>query len=103
MIVDPICLGPHNTVREALDLMSHYHISGVPIVESDRLAGILTNRDIRFIEERDMDDPVSEWMTAAPLVTVPVGTTLEQAKEILRRHRDREAAGGGRRPGGCAG
>ncbi len=87
MIVDPICLGLHNTVREALNLMSHYHISGVPIVQNDRLAGILTNRDIRFLEDRDMDDLVSEWMTAAPLVTVPVGTTLEQAQEILRRHK----------------
>ncbi len=87
MIVDPICLGLHNTVREALNLMSHYHISGVPIVQNDRLAGILTNRDIRFLEDRDMDDPVTEWMTAAPLVTVPVGTTLEQAQEILRRHK----------------
>ncbi len=87
MIVDPICLAPSNTVREALNLMSHYHISGVPVVQNDRLAGILTNRDIRFLEERDMEDPVSEWMTAAPLVTVPVGTTLEEAKEILRRHK----------------
>ena len=87
MIVDPICLAPTNTVRDALNLMSHYHISGVPVVQSDRLAGILTNRDIRFLEERDMEDPVSEWMTPAPLVTVPVGTTLEEAKEILRRHK----------------
>src|SRR5690349_21046180 len=87
MIVDPICLAPDSTVRQALTLMGHYHISGVPIVENERLAGILTNRDVRFIEERDMDDPVRAWMTPAPLVTVPVGTTLEQAKEMLRRHR----------------
>src|SRR5437016_378434 len=78
MIVDPICLAPDSTVRQALTLMGHYHISGVPIVENERLAGILTNRDVRFIEERDMDDPVRAWMTPAPLVTVPVGTTLEQ-------------------------
>jgi IMP dehydrogenase len=57
------------------------------VVENERLAGILTNRDVRFIEEADMDDPVRAWMTPAPLVTVPVGTTLEQAKEMLRRHR----------------
>lgn len=87
MIVDPICLGPDHTIRDARDLMSHYHISGVPIVKADRLVGILTNRDIRFAEPEDMDRQVSEWMTPAPLYTASPGTTLEQAREMLRRHK----------------
>ncbi|HET7079735.1 MAG TPA: IMP dehydrogenase [Chloroflexia bacterium] len=87
MIVEPICLGPERSVRDALDLMARYHISGVPIVEGDRLVGILTNRDIRFAEGADLDQPVRQWMTEAPLWTVPPGTTLDQAREILRRHK----------------
>jgi IMP dehydrogenase len=87
MIVDPICLEPDRTVRDALDLMAHYHISGVPIVAEGRLVGILTNRDIRFAEASDLDQPISAWMTHAPLYTVPPGTTLEQARETLRRHK----------------
>ena len=87
MIVDPICLEPDRSVRDALDLMAHYHISGVPIVQDTRLVGILTNRDIRFAEGGDLDQPVSAWMTHAPLYTVPPGTTLEQAREILRRYK----------------
>jgi len=86
MIVDPITLGPKASVREALRLMERYHISGVPITdERGKLVGILTNRDIRF--EENLDQPVSNVMTKENLVTVPVGTTLEQAKEMLRLHR----------------
>ena len=85
MIVDPITLGPNATVRQAVDLMERYHISGVPITENGKLVGILTNRDIRF--EENLDQPVQNVMTKENLVTVPVGTTLEEAKEILRRHR----------------
>jgi IMP dehydrogenase len=87
MIVEPICLGPDNSVREALDVMSRYHVSGVPIVQGERLVGILTNRDIRFAEPEDLDEPISQWMTRAPLVTVRPGTTLEQARETLRKHK----------------
>lgn len=83
MIVDPITLPRHARVGDAERLMSEYRISGVPIVESDgRLAGILTNRDLRF--EDDMDLGVDELMTKSDLVTVPVGTDLERAREILR-------------------
>ena len=87
MIVDPICLGPDNTLRDAMALMERYHISGVPIVQEARLVGILTNRDIRFVEPADLDEPIHAWMTRAPLVTVQPGTTLEQAREILRQHK----------------
>ena len=86
MIVDPVTLGPDDLVGSALDLMSKYRISGVPIVDgSRRLVGILTNRDLRF--ENDPSRPVSEVMTSEGLVTAPEGTTLEQAQEILGRHR----------------
>jgi IMP dehydrogenase len=88
MIVEPITLSPDAPLREAIDLMSHYHISGVPITEDgDRLVGILTNRDIRFAESADQDRPIHEFMTPAPLVTAALGTTLEQAQSILRRHK----------------
>ncbi len=86
MIVDPITLGPDATIGEADKLMGDYRISGVPIIEpSGRLLGILTNRDLRF--EDDMTKRVDELMTKENLVTVPVGTTLEQAREILKRHK----------------
>jgi IMP dehydrogenase len=86
MIVDPITLPAHATLAEAERLMSHYHISGVPITdEGGVLVGILTNRDVRFTEEYDR--PVSEFMTADRLVTAPLGTTLEEAKAILQKHR----------------
>ncbi len=85
MIVDPITLGPIATVRQAVGLMERFHISGVPITENGKLVGILTNRDIRF--EENLDQPVQNVMTKENLVTVPVGTTLEEAKEVLRRHR----------------
>jgi IMP dehydrogenase len=85
MIVDPITLSPHDRLTEALDVMAKYHISGVPITEDGRLVGILTNRDIRF--EEDLDQEVGALMTRENLITVPVGTTLDQAKEILHRHK----------------
>ncbi len=86
MIVDPITLGPDATIGDADRLMAEYRISGVPIVDPrGRLLGILTNRDLRF--EDDMSKPVDALMTKEDLVTVPVGTTLEQAREILKSHK----------------
>ncbi len=85
MITDPITLEPTASLREALEAMKRFHISGIPITEQGRLVGILTNRDIRF--ETSVDRPISELMTHEPLVTVPVGTTLEQAREQLHRHK----------------
>ena len=89
MIVDPITLSPHNRIYEALELMKKYRISGVPITEDGRkegkLVGILTNRDLRF--ESNLDRPIADIMTRDPLFTVPVGTTLEQAREFLHRHK----------------
>jgi IMP dehydrogenase len=86
MIVEPVTLGPDDLVADALDLMARYHISGVPITSEDgTLVGILTNRDLRF--EQNVDQPVSALMTHAPLVTVPVGTNLEEAKEILYQNK----------------
>src|SRR5438552_956549 len=87
MIVEPITLGPGNPLQDAMSLMEHYHISGVPIVQGEQLVGILTNRDIRFAESSDYDRPIYEFMTRAPLVTAPLGTTLEQAQTILRRNK----------------
>ncbi|MFU8855580.1 MAG: IMP dehydrogenase [Deferrisomatales bacterium] len=86
MIVDPITICPDRKVAEAVELMSRYRISGVPITdEGGRLVGILTNRDLRF--ERNLERLVSEVMTKENLVTVAPGTTLEQAKELLHEHR----------------
>jgi IMP dehydrogenase len=85
MIVDPITMGPDQSVREALDIMEKYRISGIPITRNGRLLGILTNRDLRF--ETDLQKKVSELMTKDNLVTVPEGTTLDAAKERLHRHR----------------
>jgi IMP dehydrogenase len=86
MISDPITLGSDKTVGDAFDLMAEYHISGIPITTLDGdLVGILTNRDLRFETERRR--PIHELMTSQNLVTVPEGTTLEQAKEILHKHR----------------
>src|SRR5438105_3828611 len=87
MIVEPITLGPDNVLQDAMALMEHYHISGVPIVQGEQLVGILTNRDIRFAEPSDYDRPIHEFMTRAPLVTAPLGTTLEQAQMILRKNK----------------
>ena len=85
MIVDPITMSPENRIHEALEMMKHYKISGVPITKHGRLVGILTNRDLRF--ETRLDLPISEVMTKENLITVPVGTTLEDAHEMLHRHK----------------
>jgi IMP dehydrogenase len=86
MIVDPITMRPNQKIREALEIMEQYRISGVPIVKANgKLVGILTNRDLRF--ETDLDLPISARMTKRNLVTVPVGTTLEEAKEHLKHTR----------------
>lgn len=87
-ITDPITLPVTATLRDAEDIMSRFHISGVPIVDSDgRLAGILTNRDVRFCEPPDYVRPVTDFMTSAPLVTAAPGTSLIEAKALLARHR----------------
>lgn len=85
MITDPITLPPTAHVSEALALMERYHISGVPITDGDRLVGILTNRDLRFVE--NTEQAVSTLMTSRNLVTAPVGTTLHEAKRLLHAHR----------------
>ena len=86
MIVDPVTIRDKALVSEALDIMGRFRISGVPVVdENGRLVGIITNRDLRF--ENRYDIPVSEVMTPQPLVTVPVGTTLDEAKVKLQKHR----------------
>ncbi len=83
MITDPVTLEPTASLREALAAMKHFHISGIPITEQGKLVGILTNRDIRF--ETNLDRPLAELMTRDHLITVPVGTTLEQARDSLHR------------------
>ncbi len=85
MIVDPITIGPEEPIYAAQALMTRYRISGVPVTKEGKLVGILTNRDLRF--ENRFDLPISEVMTKENLVTVPVGTTLEQAEAILHTHR----------------
>jgi IMP dehydrogenase len=85
MIVDPITIGPDEPISAALALMTRYRISGVPVTKGGVLVGILTNRDLRF--ENRFDLPISEVMTKENLVTVSVGTTLEQAEAILHKHR----------------
>jgi len=85
MITKPITLEPDKTIDEALALMKHYRISGVPITEGTKLVGILTNRDLRFVQ--DTRQQVREVMTSENLITVPEGTTLEESAEILHRHR----------------
>jgi IMP dehydrogenase len=86
MITRPITLSPDKKVTDALDIMKRYHISGFPVVEEGgRLVGIVTNRDLRFVKK--LDTLIAEVMTKDPLVTVPVGTTLEDAEAILHKHR----------------
>ena len=85
VITDPFFLAPENSVRDALALMEKYRISGVPITKNGKLVGILTNRDLRF--ENNYDQPISNIMTKEGLVTAPVGTSLEEAKVILGKHR----------------
>jgi IMP dehydrogenase len=85
MIVDPVTISPELSVREAMDIMTKYRVSGLPVTRGTLLVGILTNRDLRF--EKNLDQPVSQVMTKENLVTVPVGTTLEEAERILQKHR----------------
>ena len=85
MIVDPVTISPDITLRQALEIMNKYKISGLPVTRGSRLTGILTNRDLRF--EKNHAQLVSSVMTKENLVTVPVGTTLEEAERILQRHR----------------
>ena len=85
MIIRPETLGPKNKLSEALEKMDRFHISGIPIVEGEKLVGILTNRDIRFATE--VDQPIEKFMTRDNLVTTPVGTSLEKAERILQEHR----------------
>jgi IMP dehydrogenase len=85
MIVDPITMSPDDKVSDALEVMKRYRISGVPITKNRKLVGILTNRDLRF--ETRTDIPISKVMTKENLITVPVGTTLQQAEQILHKHR----------------
>ncbi|NLV32357.1 MAG: IMP dehydrogenase [Acidobacteria bacterium] len=85
MIVNPITMSPDQKIHEAVEAMKHYKISGLPITSSGKLVGILTNRDLRF--ETRLNIKISELMTKENLITVPVGTTLEEAESILHRHR----------------
>ena len=85
MIVDPVTIGPDQMIGDALEVMRRYKISGVPVTQGKRLVGILTNRDLRF--ETRTDVPVGDVMTKTNLITVPVGTTLEEAELILHEHR----------------
>src|SRR5256886_11947277 len=85
MIVDPVTISPDITLRQALEIMEKYRISGLPVTRGTRLTGILTNRDLRF--EKNHTQLVSSVMTKDNLVTVPVGTTLEEAERILQKHR----------------
>lgn len=85
MILDPVTLSVDKTIREAKKAMANYHISGLPVLDDDKLVGIITNRDIRF--ETDDNLSVRDRMTKENLVTVPVGTTLEEAKKVLQEHR----------------
>ena len=85
MIVDPVTIGPDRPISDALEVMRRYKISGVPVTRNKKLVGILTNRDLRF--ETRTDIPIGEVMTKENLITVPVGTTLEEAEHILHQHR----------------
>ena len=85
MIVDPVTISPDQPISAALDVMRRYKISGVPVTKNRRLVGILTNRDLRFVSQTDL--LIDEVMTKKNLITVPVGTTLEEAEHILHQHR----------------
>jgi IMP dehydrogenase len=85
MIVDPVTISPEISVRHALEIMNKYKVSGLPVTRGPQLVGILTNRDLRF--ERNLEQPVSAVMTKDNLVTVPVGTTLDESERILQQHR----------------
>jgi len=85
IIYKPVVLGPKATLADALSLMEHYHISGIPITVEGKLVGIITNRDIRF--EDDFTQLIEDVMTKKNLVTAPVGTSLEEARQILKAHK----------------
>ncbi|MCL6544082.1 MAG: IMP dehydrogenase, partial [Bryobacteraceae bacterium] len=85
MIVDPVTMEPHQKIYEALEVMRRFRISGVPVTRNGKLVGILTNRDLRF--ETRYDLPIEQVMTKENLITVPVGTTLEEAEKLLHKHR----------------
>ena len=85
MIVDPITMAPNQRVQEAIEVMTRYRISGIPITEGPKLTGILTNRDLRFVT--DLQQPLSALMTSDNLVTVPQGTSLGEAQKLLHQHR----------------
>ena len=85
MILDPVTIGSDKTIRDALEIMAHFDISGIPVVDEGKLVGILTNRDIRF--ETNLDLSVADRMTGENLVTVKKGTTLKEAKSVLQKHR----------------
>jgi len=86
MILDPITISPHDTVGDARRMMSHYSIGGIPVVdEQKKLVGIVTNRDVRF--ELENETPIHRMMTSDDLITAPVGTTLDEAVQILQRHK----------------
>src|SRR3989304_4231160 len=85
MIMHPVTISPHQKIYDALDIMKRYRISGIPVIENERLVGIITNRDLRF--EKRLELTVAEVMTKDNLITAPVGTTLEDAKEILQTNR----------------
>src|ERR1700761_3368113 len=85
MIVDPVTIEPERPIGDALEVMRRYKISGVPVTKNGKLVGILTNRDLRFVSRTDI--PIADVMTKTNLITVPVGTTLEQAEQILHEHR----------------
>lgn len=87
VIANPFYLSPEHSVHDAEEIMARYRISGVPICKNGKLVGIITNRDLRFMEGSDFDQPIANVMTKDHLVTAPVGTTLAEAKEILRSHR----------------
>ena len=85
MILNPITMHPEQKIYQALEIMKKYRISGVPITKNGKLVGILTNRDLRF--EKKLDAEIATVMTKDHLITVPVGTTLEESKEILHKNR----------------
>ncbi|UCB45125.1 MAG: IMP dehydrogenase [Spirochaetota bacterium] len=85
MIMDPVTLGLGAPVKKAMEIMRNFRVSGIPITENEKLVGILTNRDLRFIE--DFDQPVEKLMTKKNLITAPEGTTLDEAKKILQKYK----------------
>ena len=92
MIIDPVTLGLGAPVNKAMEIMRNFRISGIPITENEKLVGILTNRDLRFIE--DFDQPVERLMTKENLITAPEGTTLDEAKKILQKYKIEKLSGG---------